>query len=234
VARLEVPRWRPGDAVGPLAAHLAAGGVVAIPTESSYGLAAVPTHAGGVEAVYRVKRRERGKPLPVVIAGVEQLPGLGIAADLPILTRLSAFWPGALTVVVPLAGDPPVPAAAGSGCLAVRVPGHALLRELLASLGHGLTATSLNVSGEPPILAPGEAIRLLRSTPGVAAMVVDGGELAGGPPSTLVEAVAPEDPQDAAPPAVRVLRAGAFPIELLRSRVRIVPSAHIASGGTEG
>ena len=98
------PLWRFGAPIAPLAALLARGGVLAIPTESSYGLAAPPGNAAGVEAVYRIKRRERGKPLPVVIAGLEQLAGLGIEPDLPILKLLSAFWPGPLTAVLPIAG----------------------------------------------------------------------------------------------------------------------------------
>jgi L-threonylcarbamoyladenylate synthase len=211
-----LPRWRFGEPLASLRAVLAAGGIAAIPTESSYGLGAVPTDAAGVAAVYRVKRRERGKPLPVVIAGLEQLAGLGIAADLPILVRLSALWPGPLTVVGPLGGAGAAPpAAAGAGSLAVRVPGHAGLRDLLARLGHGLTATSLNESGAPPILDPAAADGLLR---GERAVVVDGGVLPGGPPSTLVAAV------DAAGggEAVRVLRAGSLPLARLREVVRIV------------
>ncbi len=225
-------RWQFGSPVGPLAALLAAGGVVAIPTESSYGLAAVPTSAAGVEAIYRVKGRERGKALPVVVAGLAQLAGLGIAPDLPILMRLSAFWPGPLTVVVPLAagsGAAAPPAAAGGTSLAVRIPGHARLLELLEQLGHGLTATSANRSGGEPILDPGEVAALLGASLGAAAAagagtagaaVVDGGILAGGPPSTMVVAVAAPDAPDGW--GVKVLRAGSVPVERLREQVRVL------------
>jgi L-threonylcarbamoyladenylate synthase len=167
--------------VAPLRALLARGGVLAIPTESSYGLGADPWNAAGVEAVYRIKDRERGKPLPVVVAGVEELPGLGIDPDLNIVKRLSAHWPGPLTVVLPVAR--PLPATAGERTLAVRVPGHERLRELLAALGHGLTATSANRSGGEPVLDPAELPELLA---GEDAVIVDGGVLPGGPPSTLV------------------------------------------------
>jgi L-threonylcarbamoyladenylate synthase len=199
------PIWRWGDSKAPLLALLARGGVLAIPTESSYGLGADPWNTAGVEAIYRIKHRERGKPLPVVVAGVEQLPSLGvnlgIDRDLNIVKRLLGLWPGPLTVILPV--DRPLPASAGESRLAVRVPGHEGLRELLAALGHGLTATSANRSGGEPVLDPAELPELLA---GEDAMIVDGGILPGGPPSTLV-AIREE--------GLTVLRAGRFPAERL-------------------
>lgn len=195
-------RFRPGDPVDPLRALLARGGVLAIPTESSYGLGADPRNPEGVETVYRIKGRERGKPLPVVVADLAQLADLGIDPDLPILKPLSACWPGPLTVVLPIAR--PLPAAAGGSTLAVRIPGHAGLRRLLAELGHGLTATSANRSGGEPVLDPEAAAELLA---GEDAAVMDGGALPGGPPSTLLEF-------RASGPVV--LRTGGFPLERLR------------------
>jgi L-threonylcarbamoyladenylate synthase len=200
------PFWHFGDPVEPLRAVLARGGLLAIPTESSYGLAADPRNRAGVEAVYRVKGREAGKALPVVVAGRGQLAGLGIDPDLPILEPLSGCWPGLLTVVLPLARTAPeIPAAAGERTLAVRVPGHDGLRGLLAALGHGLTATSANRSGGEPVLDPREAAELLA---GEDAVVVDGGVLPGGAPSTIV-AIEGSGPV--------VLRSGSFPVERLRA-----------------
>ena len=242
--------WRFGGPLAPLRALLAQGGVLAIPTESSYGLAAHPGSAAGIEAVYRIKRRERGKPLPVVIAGLDQLAGLGIAADLPILGPLSAFWPGALTVVLPLGlgGGPgmrgatpvAVAAAAGTGSLAVRVPGHPRLLDLLSQLGHGLTATSANRSGGEPILDPRQAAELLA---GELAMVVDGGLLPGGPPSTLVAPLAGGAggglaggmgalPGSEGGWAVELRRAGRLPVERLRERVTVIEAP--PRGGATG
>ncbi len=190
-----------GDPVAPLRDLLARGGVVAFPTESSYGLGVDPRNRTGVEAIYRIKEREAGKALPVVIADRGQLTGLGINEDLHIVERFAAVWPAPLTVVLPLAR--PLPAAAGAGTLAVRVPDHEELRGLLAALGHGLTATSANRSGGEPILDPADLGELLA---GEEAMVVDGGVLAGGPPSTLV-AIEGD--------GLVVLRTGRFPAERL-------------------
>src|SRR5947199_1827403 len=128
-----------GDPLPPLRDLLARGGIVAFPTESSYGLGVDPWNRAGVEAVYRIKEREAGKPLPVVIAGRDQLAGLGIDPDLNIVERLFALWPAPLTAVLPVAR--PLPASAGSRTLAVRVPDHCRLRDLTAALTHGPTTT---------------------------------------------------------------------------------------------
>ena len=146
-------RWRWGEPVAPLARLLRRGGLLVIPTESSYGLAADPRSAAGVAAVLRVKGQRGGKPLPVVAASPEQLAELGIDFDLPILARLRRCWPGPLTAVLPLCR--PLPASFGGVTLAVRVPGHPRLLRLLAELGTPLTATSANRSGGAPALDAG-------------------------------------------------------------------------------
>jgi len=166
------------------AAVLAAGGVLAIPTESSYGLGVDPRSPVGVEAVYRLKGRERGKPLPVVAADVEQLLALGVDRDAAALAWAVRRWPAAITVVLPIAA--PIAASAGERTLAARIPAHAGLRRLLADLGHALTATSANPSGEPPLTDPA-AVRDWLEASGERNLVVDQGTTAGGPPSTLVD-----------------------------------------------
>jgi len=197
--------WQPGDPIAPLRAVLDRGGVLAIPTESSYGLAVDPRNAAGVEAVYRIKARERGKPLPVVVATVGQLRLLGVDPESPEVELAARYWPAPLTMVLPLLlTSAPLPAAARGGSVAVRIPAHDGLRRLLAELGP-LTATSANPAGEAPALDPAELVALLA---GHDAVIVDGGRLPGGPPSTLVALDADGTP--------RILRAGAFPPERLR------------------
>jgi L-threonylcarbamoyladenylate synthase len=188
--------------VAPLAALIARGGVLAVPTESSYALAADPWHPEGVARIYRIKGREAGKALPVVAAGLGQLARLGIDRDTPILERLGGLWPAPLTVVLTVAR--PLPASAGEATLAVRIPAHEGLRRLLAALGTPLTATSANPSGGAPVVDADAAAALVA---GEDAAVVDGGTLPGGPPSTLV---APRPGGGFA-----VLRPGAFPVERL-------------------
>lgn len=175
---------------------MARGAIVAIPTESSYGLAVDPRDAAAVERIYALKRREAGKPLPVVLGAREQLALLPVDAEAEIVRRLAPLWPAALSLLVPLVAA--LPAAAGEPTVAVRVPAHPGLRELLLALGRPLTATSANLAGEPPLLEPAEVAALLA---GLDALVVDGGRLPGGAPSTLVALADGE---------VRILRRGRY------------------------
>ncbi|MEM6454601.1 MAG: Sua5/YciO/YrdC/YwlC family protein, partial [Acidobacteriota bacterium] len=107
-----VLRWRFGARVADLAAVLDAGGIVAVPTESSYGLAVDPRRGDAVDAVFRIKGRDAGKALPVVIDASARLAALGIDPDQPAVRWAARHWPAALSVVLPLCLDaPPVPAA---------------------------------------------------------------------------------------------------------------------------
>ncbi|HEX4955897.1 MAG TPA: L-threonylcarbamoyladenylate synthase [Thermoanaerobaculia bacterium] len=190
-------RWRFGQDPAPLRERLERGGILAFPTESSYGLGVDPQSATGVGLIYELKRRERDKPLPVVIANPAQLSLLGVDPAHPAVAALARVWPAPLTCSLPTALD--LPAAAGTGSLAVRVPAHRDLIGLLEVVGP-LTATSANPSGEEPLLDP-EAVAAWLA--GWDAIVIDGPRLPGGPPSTLVR------PAGA---AFEVLRPGRFPV----------------------
>ena len=198
---LDAARWAWGDDATILDRIWAASGVVAIPTESSYGLAVDPADRRAVEAVLRIKNRPAGLALPVVAGSVEDLERLGARLDMSWLRPVRAAWPAPLTAVVPL--ERPLPATLGLDTLAVRIPAHPRLRELLAGLGRVVTATSANRSGEPPVLRVDAVRRLLR---GERAMVVDDGELPGGAPSTIV---------GNREGRLTVLREGAFPAAAL-------------------
>lgn len=194
--------YQAGDPIEPVRESLAAGGVIAFPTESSYGLGADPRSTAGVETVFRIKGRPQGKALPVVVADVDQADDLGIELDDPGFLAARELWPAPLTVVVPLRRSSvgSLAATAGGKDVAIRVPAHGGLRRLLRELGHGLTATSANRSGEPPVTRPSDLELLLE---GVEAWWLDGGDLAGGAPSTVVS-------WDPASRSLRVLRAGRY------------------------
>jgi L-threonylcarbamoyladenylate synthase len=167
-------------------------GVVALPTETFYGLAVRPDDEVAAGRVFALKGRPTGKALLVVAASVDQLAPW-VRLDPPWRTRLAAAWPAPVTVVLPRAGG-----AGGAGAtLAVRVPAHELLRALLAQVGP-LTATSANRSGGAPCTDPDDVVAALGAG---LAVLLDGGPTAGGAPSTLLDLTA-------APP--RLLRAGAW------------------------
>lgn len=197
--------WHWGDGLRRLADCLDAGGLLAIPTESSYGLAVDPLLATGVDRLFQLKGRSATKALPVVLAEVAQLERLGGDPAAPNLVELAALWPAPLTVVVPL--RQPIPASGGSRSLAVRVPAHDRLRSLLQGLDRPLTATSANLAGAPPVCDPEQLPRLLD---GEHAVIVEDGRLPGGPPSTIVEPIAD---------GYRILRPGALGHAWLQSRV---------------
>jgi len=175
-----------------VAAVAAEGGVVLLPTETFYGLTANPFDRGAVARVLAAKGRPPELALPVLCADWQQLEAL---AEVPQAhrPRLSRIWPGALTVVLPCRA--PLPAAP-AGSLAVRIPGHALLRAVLYLSGP-LTGTSANRHGSPPCVDPDEALASLVEAPD---LVLDGGRTPGGAPSTLVDLTGAEP---------RVLREGA-------------------------
>jgi len=152
--------------------------VIALPTETFYGLAADPSDRVAVDRIYAVKGRESGKALPMVAADMAQVEEL---AELTAEQRgaLATVWPAAVTVVLPSRVGP-VP---DTGTVAVRVPDHTLLRSLLARVG-ALTATSANRSGAPPCSTPQEVLEAVGA--GVA-LLLDGGATAGGSPSTLLD-----------------------------------------------
>lgn len=180
--------WRVGGDIAPVRHLLARGGVLAIPTGSTYGLAVDPRNEAAVEAVYRIKRREERKPLPLVVADRAQADALGLDVESDAFRFGERFWPAPLTMLVPRA-----PGTAGERLrlgpleeIAVRVPGSLVLRKLLGQIGHGLTATSANVSGEPAVTDPDAVRELLGSEIDVASAVVVGEPLSGAAPSTLV------------------------------------------------
>ncbi len=210
-------RWRSGDPIELLRALYARGGVIAFPTESSYGLGADPNCADGVAAVERIKRRidshsgshgdesdSERKPLPVVVADLEQLRALGIDPDSERVGRLARIWPAPLSAVLPLREGAAPAAALGRRTLAVRIPDHPDLCALLAAVGP-LTATSANRTGEPPLLLADEVAALLGAA-GILDTAVVAGHAPGGPPSTLIAWEGGE---------IRILRSGPFPAERL-------------------
>jgi L-threonylcarbamoyladenylate synthase len=152
------------------AAELIRGGeVVAFPTDTVYGLAALPAAAG---RIYAAKGRPADKQLIAMAADTgafESLVEINAAAR----ALMVRHWPGPLTLVLPTtSGDPTT--------LGVRIPDHPLALELLREVGEPVLTTSANRSGEPPALTAG-GVRL----PGVTA-VLDGGRAPGGVPSTVV------------------------------------------------
>jgi len=191
------------DAAGLAAAIdvLRAGGVVALPTDTVYGIAVALDTPGGVERLFRVKRRPPDKGIMLLLESVDQAPQIGVMTPAAIALA-EACWPGGLTVIVPQRPDVPLPAAltAGTATIGLRVPDHATPRALAAGVGP-LPTTSANVSGLPEAR---DALEIEAQLGNSIDLILDGGPAHGGPASTVV---------DCALDLPRVLRVGAVPLE---------------------
>jgi L-threonylcarbamoyladenylate synthase len=164
------------------AAIIRSGGIVVVPTDTVYGLAARPDVPEAVQAVYRAKGRPGGMHLPVLASSVGQVRDLGVAFDSAATALAERWWPGPLTIAFgfePRATRPDW--LVGRTEVAVRIPDHDFVRALLGQTGV-LVVTSANAHGAPTSLTAAGASSSLRTSVG---LVVDGGELTE-VPSTLV------------------------------------------------
>ncbi|MHB0875451.1 MAG: L-threonylcarbamoyladenylate synthase [Anaerolineae bacterium] len=166
-----------------VAAAAAAGALVVIPTDTVYGVAARPT-ADGAQRLFRAKGRPESRPLPLLLSGVSALPSLVSVWPEPARVLARLFWPGALTLVVPARADVATEVTAGSGTVGVRVPACDIARTVIDQAGGVLAVTSANRSGEAAAVSVEDAVAALGDS---VTWFVDGGRLAGGVPSTVVE-----------------------------------------------
>ena len=172
------------DGIAAAAALIAAGECVAVPTETVYGLAADAGHADAVARIYGAKGRPSFNPLIVHVNDVAMAQRLAIFS--PLAQRLAAaFWPGPLTLVLPLRpGAPLAPAVtAGLATVALRCPAHPAMRALIAAAGRPLAAPSANASGT---VSPTTAAHVQRTLAGRIPLILDAGPCAAGLESTIV------------------------------------------------
>ena len=185
------------DAIEEAAKWILAGRVVAIPTDTLYGLAVDPFSVTAVDALFAAKDRPAERAIPLIAADREQ-----VQATLGTLTPLAArladrAWPGPLTLVI-AAPRGLAPAVTSAGTVGVRVPNHDVARAIARMVRTPVTATSANLSGEPPTDDPD---RVEASLGERIEFMIDVGRTPGGAPSTIV------DVTSAAP---RLIRAGAI------------------------
>ena len=162
---------------------LKSGGIVAIPTDTVYGLGADPFNASAVQRLYTLKGRPDGKPIPLVLSSVDDVHR--VAQNLPdyFFHLTDRFWPGGLTIIVEAKDLLPV-LTAGGHTVGVRIPNNPLLLNILQAFGGPAAITSANLSGEPPATSPQEIGAELASRIDV---IVDGGKTPGPIPSTVYD-----------------------------------------------
>ncbi len=181
--------------------------VVAFPTDTVYGVGAYAFHSEAVQRLYVAKGRSEEKAIPLLIAKADDLSL--VASEVSDIVRWLAarFWPGGLTLVVPR--HPRVLTAVSPGpTVAVRMPAHPFVLDLIAALGAPLAATSANISGQP---SPTTAAEVVAQLGGRIPLILDGGPCPGGIPSTVVDVTVD-------PPVV--LRHGAISADIILDALR--------------
>ena len=125
------------------------GKVVAIPTDTFYGLAADPFNLSAVEQIYRIKGRPESRALPILVNSVEQAAGLVRSMPSSFLKLAEKFWPGALTIVMEASYRLPLKVTGNTGRVALRMPNAQVVWSLIEAVGGPVTGTSANLSGHP-------------------------------------------------------------------------------------
>ena len=184
---------------------LRAGGLVAFPTDTVYGVGALVFDEKAVESIYTAKERPVEKAIPVLVGDTEDLSQ--VAEEIPLFAArlIARFWPGPLTVLVPKKDSLPIVVSASS-TVGVRVPDHEVARAVLRLAGP-MAVTSANISSQP---SPTTAEEVMAQLGGRIAMIIDGGKTPGGIPSTLVDCTADE---------IQILREGPISKEQLLNTI---------------
>lgn len=182
---------------------LGRGGIVAIPTETFYGLGVNPFDHAALDRLSLVKRRADGKPILVLVASPQDLALFTDHIPSAALVLMETFWPGALTLLFPARSSVPRAITAGSGRAGVRVSSCRPLLQLLQQVGP-LTGTSANRSGASPAQTARDVDRAFGSE---IDLIIDAGPTPGGLPSTVVEA----------DETLRIVREGVIPVTVIEA-----------------
>ena len=185
---------------------LRGGGLVGIPTETVYGLAANALNGAAVAGIFRAKGRPMDNPLIVHIAEIDDIQRFSLAREIPGAARELAkrFWPGPLTIILRKGDAVPDEVSAGLDTVAIRLPAHPAARRIIREAGTPLAAPSANLSGSP---SPTTAAHVMNDLNGKIDAVLDGGACDVGVESTVIT-LATDIPT--------VLRPGGVTVEQLR------------------
>lgn len=185
------------EAIMRVARALREGNIIAVPTDTVYGLAGDATSNAAIKRLFRIKEREGGKPVPIFVDTIERAKQIAFIEEKKLEETLKKCWftrrsgseggPGALTAIL-YAREVASPLVRGRGGLTigVRIPDHRFLRDLVRGFGKPITGTSANRSGSKPATSAQEVIDAFRNTPSQPDMIIDGG-ICDRAPSTVVD-----------------------------------------------
>jgi len=160
------------------------GGIVAFPTETFYGLGARFDKEVSLKRLYELKKRPEEKPMPLIIGERKLLSMIAEPVNETAELLMDKFWPGPLTLILPAIDGLSSYLTAGTGTVAIRIPGESFALYLAKEAGFPITATSANPSGMPPA---GTADAVIKYFGEKIDLIIDGGKTAGGLPSTIVD-----------------------------------------------
>ena len=187
---------------------LQAGGVVAFPTETFYGLAVDATNGDAIERIFQIKGRAFRSAIALIAGSKNGISGLVTNIPATAQRLMQAFWPGPLTLLFAASPQISPRLAAGTGRIGIRVSSHPIADNLTNRLGGPITATSANLSGTPECLTAGEVLVTFGDR---IDLIIDGGPAPGGKGSTFLDITVD-------PPAC--LREGAIPLSLIQDSLK--------------
>lgn len=209
--------------IGMAVDYLRSGGVVGVPTETVYGLAAMAFNVEAIQKIYRLKARPASNPLILHIHHHDQIEQLAGTIPEALPRIVDAFWPGPLTVVLKSTDKVPNIVRAGGDTVAIRMPSHPTFQKVLASINEPLAAPSANRSNH---ISPTTAFHVEKDFPKESFPILDAGPTDTGLESTVISLVG----------SPTVLRFGATPVETIRKYLPDLslklPQKQVESPGT--
>ncbi|MFZ6017042.1 MAG: L-threonylcarbamoyladenylate synthase [Nitrospirota bacterium] len=179
------------------------GSIIAYPTETFYGLGAKFDMEDSLKRLYELKKRPEEKAMPLIIGNKGLLPVVAASVNRTAMFLMDRFWPGPLTLILPAKENLSEYITAGTGKVAVRIPGESFALQLARAAEFPITSTSANISGIPPAQ---DAETVIKYFGDKIDLIIDGDPTSGGLPSTIVDVTEDE---------IKILREGVIKKELL-------------------
>lgn len=166
--------------------HLKKGGVVVLPTDTSYGLAVSALNPRAINRAYKVKKRTRNKPLSVIVRDIDQAKRYGVI-DRRTRLLFNKFLPGKLTIIVKRKGKLPKNLTGGRDLVGLRIPDCRIIEKIMEKVNFPITATSANVAGDIEPYSVGEILKQYKNRKQKPDLIVDVGGLRKNKPSTIID-----------------------------------------------